>query len=380
MRVALLGDYPVDKNNILGGTSAVAWRLADALSRLPDTEVHALAFVEGLEAPRHEVCGRVYEHYVPSNRTLGGLTFYSVDRRRLNKVLREIKPDIIHVHGSLHYPPCVWGSGIPWVMTPHGMIAKEVKMRSTLRGKLRGPLEVWYEKRAYKVAQDIIFCNDYVLSCVRPYTRARVYKVPNALDDGYFNIPNREVPGSILFVGWLTPRKGVLYLVQAASILKERGVKFRISLVGKTVEADYHASLLDCVDKSHLHDYIEWLDTVEEQRLKDLYGECSLLVLPSLEESLPTVLVQAMAAGKPCVGANSAGIPYVIQDGKTGFLAEVGNPTSLADKIQLLLEDRELRASMGRAGREVAEAEYSAPEVARAHLEVYRKAIECWRS
>lgn len=376
MRIVIIGNYPADKNKILGGTAAVAWRLADALSKLPDMEVHTISLVKGLRSRRDEKCNLVHEHYLPSG-PAGVLMFYYYDRLQVERVLREIQPDIIHVHGQVRFPACVWKSGFPWIMTPHGLVVKEASLFTGPARWLKS-LYVWYEQQAYKRAKNIILATDYVRPFVEPYTTAQLYQSANALDDGYFQIPDKEIQGSVLFVGWLTRRKGVMHLLQAMNILKERGVKCKLSLVGQTREPEYGIALRKYLEENQLYGYVDWLGTVEEQRLRELYGECSVLVLPSLEESLPTVIAQAMAAGKPVVGANSAGIPFMVHDGKTGHLAEYGNPTDLADKIQRLIEDPALRQSMGKAARKEAEALYSSEGVARTHLEIYRRAIDHW--
>ncbi len=183
MKVAVLGAYPRDKNKIVGGTSAVAWRLADALSRVPDIEVHTVTLSSDVTGVEYQVCRKVHEHYIPASDNFNSLTFYAANRKRMQPVIREIDPDVIHIHGTMHYPPCIWNMGIPWVITPHGLKAKEAVMYPGLRAKLRAPLSIWYERWLYKVAKDIILCNGYILPFVEPYTKARFYEVGNALDD-----------------------------------------------------------------------------------------------------------------------------------------------------------------------------------------------------
>ncbi|HET6453335.1 MAG TPA: glycosyltransferase family 4 protein [Armatimonadota bacterium] len=377
MKVVIIGNYPADKSRILGGTAAVAWRLADALSKLPEMEVHTISLAKGLRSRRDEKCNLVHEHYLPSGPATVRTLYYFPDRLHVARVLREIQPDIVHVHGQLRYPACVWTSGFPWIMTPHGLVAREASLYS---GPARwvGWFYVRQERQAYRMAKNIILCSDYIRPFVEPHTKAQLYKAANALDDRYFQIPDKEVQGSILFAGSMTRRKGVMHLFQAMKVLKERGVKCKLFLVGKTNDSEYGTALRKYLEENPLSEYVDWLGTVEEQRLRELYGECSLLVLPSLEESLPTVIAQAMAAGKPVVGADSAGIPFMVHDGETGYLAEYGNPTDLADKIQRLIEDPALRQSMGKAARKEAEALYSSEGVAGTHLEIYRRAIDHW--
>jgi len=86
-----------------------------------------------------------------------------------------------------------------------------------------------------------------------------------------------------------------------------------------------------------------------------------------------------MAARKPVVATRSAGIPFMVKDGQTGYLAEYGDPIGLADGIEAILNDSSLRRAMGNAARKEAEAKYSSESVAKKHLEVYEQAIRKWR-
>ena len=379
MRVAILGQYPRDKGRIVGGTSAVAWRLADALSKQQEVEVHAVVPAPGLAAPFYQRCNLVHEHYFPSVETLGRLTFYRIDRIRAGRVFKEIRPDVIHVHTAIHYPPMVWHSQWPWVLTPHGMIVKEAKLRHGLRARFGAVLSSWQEKLAYRATQDIIVISDYVIPFVQPFTKAQLHPIPNPIADTYFNLPNREVPGMLLFVGWLMPRKGVACLFQAMNELRRRGCECRLHLVGQSQDPNYVNELRAYMDQNKLQDYIMWLGTVEEEYLLQLYSQCSVFVLSSLEETLPVAIGQAMAARKPVVATRSAGIPFMVKDGQTGYLAEYGDSIGFADGIEAILNDSSLRRAMGNAARKEAEAKYSSESVAKKHLEVYEQAIRKWK-
>lgn len=88
-------------------------------------------------------------------------------------------------------------------------------------------------------------------------------------------------------------------------------------------------------------------------RLKDLYNQCDIFVLPSLHEGFPTVCAEAQACEKPVVSTNVASMPEVIENMKSGILVSPRDPEELADAIIKLLENKEIRAKMGKFGREV---------------------------
>ena len=86
---------------------------------------------------------------------------------------------------------------------------------------------------------------------------------------------------------------------------------------------------------------------------------CYCLVLPSITEGLPRVMLEAMALSKPVVASRVGGIPDLIKDSENGFLFEVGNVQELAEKLRILLDNKELAVEMGRRGRELVQSQFS---------------------
>jgi glycosyltransferase involved in cell wall biosynthesis len=98
-------------------------------------------------------------------------------------------------------------------------------------------------------------------------------------------------------------------------------------------------------------------------------------VFPSIYEPFGIVLLEAMACGKPVVASNVGGIPFVVEEGKTGLLFESGNVEDLADKIMTILENEELGEKMGEAGRERAK-EFTWDKIAERTVEVYKEILK----
>jgi glycosyltransferase involved in cell wall biosynthesis len=108
--------------------------------------------------------------------------------------------------------------------------------------------------------------------------------------------------------------------------------------------------------------FLGWRDDLAE--ILSLYD---IFVLPSLNEGMGRVLVEAMALGKPVVASNIGGIPNLIQHKKNGFLVPPQNPEELAQHIQILLEDKNLRIQMGLEGKKLS-SNYSAKKMVE-HIE-----------
>jgi glycosyltransferase involved in cell wall biosynthesis len=100
---------------------------------------------------------------------------------------------------------------------------------------------------------------------------------------------------------------------------------------------------------------------VQDEPLCSYYNACDIFVLPSTREGFGIVFLEAMYYGKPCVGARAGATPEVIEDGVTGLLSDPENPKQLADAITRILQDEQLKVSMGDASRERLNQQFSFP-------------------
>lgn len=151
-----------------------------------------------------------------------------------------------------------------------------------------------------------------------------------------------------LFVGRLTTDKGIAELVEAFLQLENRIPNLRLLLVGSFEDGD---PLPEDIRK-HLetHDRVILAGPVNDTA--PYYAMADVLVLPSHREGLPTVVLEAHAAGKPVIGAAATGIVDLLVDGETGLLFPVGDVSSLANAIARLNEDKALARKLADAGRD----------------------------
>lgn len=108
-----------------------------------------------------------------------------------------------------------------------------------------------------------------------------------------------------------------------------------------------------------LENKVEFKGKLSLEETKDIMKNCYCLVLPSLSEGLPRVLMEAQALGKPVIGSRVGGIPELIKGGKNGFLFEAGDSNGLAEKLKILLGNKGLVMEMGRWGRRFVEEKFS---------------------
>ena len=177
----------------------------------------------------------------------------------------------------------------------------------------------------------------------------RVMLIDNGVPvDGYPELEGDHDPPRVLYVGLLTPRKGLLDLLEASRLLRERGVPHEMWLLGGTpdegpaAEAEVRAAL----DGSE-----KLLGTRAPEQMPAEFAAADLFCLPSWWEAMPLSVLEAMAAGLPVVATDVGDVGRAIADGVTGYVVPVRNPEKLADALEPLLVDREQRRRMGAAGR-----------------------------
>lgn len=155
----------------------------------------------------------------------------------------------------------------------------------------------------------------------------------------------RRQPMRLLFVGRLVPVKGVDLLLRAVKSLSETGLSVQLSIVG---DGPSHRQLMQTVKTLGIERQVEFLGWVAPSQLfANVYPSASVLILPSLSEGVPKVLLEAMAVGLPVVASNVGGIPDLVKHGVTGLLVSPGCVQDLASAIRCLMEDPGLQSRLG---------------------------------
>jgi colanic acid/amylovoran biosynthesis glycosyltransferase len=192
----------------------------------------------------------------------------------------------------------------------------------------------------------------------------RVTVLYNSVSIEEFPVRSRRVsqdPPIILGVGRLDPKKGFHVLLSACSVLSSRGVKYHCVIAG---EGSEHKRLEAMRQRLGLHERVELLGKLYFEEIQSWYYRADIFAMPSVVTSegetdgLPTVVVEAMASGLPVVGTTTAAIPEAVEEGVNGFLVPSNDPNALADRLQILLEQKELRERLGCEGRQIAEVQF----------------------
>jgi len=376
-RVLIIGPYPSQEGKIHGGVQAVTYYLSEGLAGRGDLEVHVITSVSGLasQQQRESACGAKV-HLLPLSEKLGCVTGFAADASRIRKAMRGIKPDLVHVHTQTMYPFAALERGYPSVLTPHGVYFKEADLIKGMINRFQSRLGCLYERNALRKARHMIVLNHYLANTFGDLLKnSKLHFIDNPIDDKFFDIPDETDPGDILFVALLIERKGLLHLAEAASILKAGGARFKIRVVGPVSDQDCLARVKGYVHENNLDDCFDFLGLVSEEEVMNQYARCSMLVLPSFEETAPMAISQAQAAAKPVVATAVGGIPEMVEDDVTGFMVAFGDAEALADRIGRLLTDPDKARRMGQTAKRIAEGRYKRSVVIDKTLEVYDEAL-----
>lgn len=334
-------------------------------------------------------------------RAAGQTLWSSASAQRVTELIRAARPDLIHVHNTfpLVSPVIYWVAArhrIPVVQTLHNfrllcaqaMFLREERTCEECLGRLpwRGVIRGCYRDsrsqsavlvamlglhRAlgtyrHKVTRYIAlnhFCRNKFIAGGLPADRVTVK--PNFVDAP--SSVRRLVSNRFLFVGRLSPEKGVKILAVAAS--RVPGAVFEV--VGEGPEAGELAGVVNVERRGLLP-----LDAV----MRSMAG-AACLVMPSLwYENFPRTLVEAFAAGLPVIASRIGALAELVRDGETGLLFTPGDPDDLAAKVRWALANPEAVRAMGEAARREYETKYT-PEVNYQQLmRIYEDAIRATRN
>jgi glycosyltransferase involved in cell wall biosynthesis len=177
----------------------------------------------------------------------------------------------------------------------------------------------------------------------------RVVIVHNAVPaPSAFSPPPDDQLCQLLFVGTLIERKGLADLVEALARPPVRALPWHLRIVGEG-DQNRWAKLIGA---HGLRDRVDLLGWVSSSGVHQLLEKSDVLVLPSLNEGLPMVILEAMAHARPVVATSVGSVCDVVEDGVTGLLVPPSNPDALANALEKIMIETELRQKLGVAGRQ----------------------------
>lgn len=238
--------------------------------------------------------------------------------------------------------------GIGWSFTMHGISETDYPAGLMLGRKIEFADMVacvsWFGRaQGMRLVDPIHWAKMNVVRCGLPFDRLPLREPP------------RDEVRTIICVGRLSPEKGQSGLLQAFSKLASKRPGLRLRLVG---DGPDRANLESLSNELGIESSVTFVGRLSEEDTLGEIARSDLLVLPSLMEGLPIVLMEAMALGVPVIASGVAGIPELVEDGTTGLLFEPSNWSDLEVQIERLMMDRRLYDAVAERAREKVSAEF----------------------
>jgi glycosyltransferase involved in cell wall biosynthesis len=184
---------------------------------------------------------------------------------------------------------------------------------------------------------------------------AKIHLCHHGVDvDMFSTMPRKAVPGRILSVGRLVPKKGFDILVRACAILARDGRDFELRIVGGGPGKEELTSL---ARQEGIEERVTFVGACSQQEVAEELSQAEIfalapLVLPDGDrDGIPNVILEAMAAGVPVVATDVSGLPEVVIDGRTGRLVPQKDPKRFAAALDVLMSNSDKRRRMSTAGR-----------------------------
>jgi glycosyltransferase involved in cell wall biosynthesis len=205
----------------------------------------------------------------------------------------------------------------------------------------------------------------------------KIVTIPNGISGSVYDVPvdrdakrrelglapNAKVLG---FASRLEPQKGIPYLLEAMPEIVRRSPDVVLLIVGQGREQQQLERQVAALD---LQASVRFLGVRFD--MPQMLGLFDIMVLPSIWEGLPMIILEAMAAGCPVVATAVGGVPTAVRNGETGILIEPKVPGAIADAVVTLLEDPERRQRFGAAARRVFREEFTAEAMTRHYEKLY---------
>lgn len=345
-----------------GGTTEYVRLLAEKLGQ--QSELHVVAHTS-LHPVEMEYC-RV--HFIQKY-------IWGDMKKEWMALLDKVKPDIVHVHGCWNFQ-CAWvpkwsqSKGYKVILTPHGMLEPWIMKRNYWIKKL--PALMLYQKKAICKADYIhATAESEKENLLQLGYNGKIKVIPNAV-----NVDNIKMKDSwqrtktILFLSRIHEKKGLNFLIEAASILKKELNGYQIVIAGEG-DTSYIETLKQMTLQADVQDIITFAGGVYGEEKWNLFRKADVFVLPTFSENFGIAIAEALASGTPVI--TTKGTPWTdLEKYGCGWHTDIGSlPTVNALKEFLQLDEMTLEL-MGRNGRRLIEEKYSTQSMADEMMELYK--------
>lgn len=305
------------------------------------------------------------------------------------KQIQKDKPDIIHTIGLRSYQSLTALKiskklNIPLIVSDQGGLTTHPFLKqSSMFLRILYKIQNYFVKQIINHATVISTANEYekkIFLDINKNSNVQIIRngvnLQNLVSKINFKEKYQIATKFILFVGRFSKSKGIETLIHALNIIQTKHKFSETILVIMGVDFGYEKNMEELIEKFDLSKRIMVIKNPPREDVISAYGESEFLVLPSQWELSPLVPLESFAFKKPVISTNSHGIPFTVQDNKNGILVDPENPSQLANAIEKLLLDDNLRERMGLSGYNFVHEECNCVSMAENSLKLYEQVLK----
>lgn len=403
MRILLVNKF----HYLKGGSEKYYFELAEILKK----KGHEVAFFSMKDEKNIQTQEKEYfveSMDLNSNNKLKALdVIYSkANKQKMKETLEAFKPDIVHVNNfqrqlSASIIEAIEEKNIPIIFTAHDIQAvcpaivmldgnknvcekcmggnytscvKNKCIKDSILKSILGAIEARYyrKKKIYtnKINHIITPSEFYKSKLVQDgIEKSKITALHNFISVEKYNVKTED-EGYALYFGRLSKEKGILNLIEAFSKIE----KGKLYIAGDGPEKE---KIEEWIQKKKLQSRIQLVGLLTQEQVTEYVRKCRFVIVPSVwYENCPYSILETLAIGKPVVGANIAGIPELIKDNQNGFLYPYNDTERLKEKMETLLQDKELAEAFGRNAKGMATKLYSKEYYYTKLIEIYENALK----
>ncbi|NMP32960.1 glycosyltransferase family 4 protein [Thalassotalea sp. M1531] len=338
----------------------------------PGSLLHTVKWINGLAADTNlavtlitqhkiedKVDDRVNIRYLPFSGGKG----YILNALALNKEINRLLPDVINVHYASGYGTLALLSNIkPYILSVWGSDVYEFPFQSKLK--------YWLIRKSLNNAKRIASTSHAMAKQTRTLIGDRKLPIaitPFGVDLSRFNAKTEPFNSEFITVGVvkrLEYKYGIDLLIDAFAALKSHyrdidrsfAAKLKLMIVG---DGSLENELIVQCDKLNIYEDVEFVGAVNNNQVPDYIDQIDLFVVPSRIESFGVAAIEALACERPCIVANTGGLPEVVINKNTGLVCDYESAESIAQCLIWAIENPQLVVEMGKQGREDVLRKYS---------------------